>query len=99
MGKVQHFLLVQAHEKPTLRLAVCDIYKDQPPLCTGNVYVAKAEVYERRAAALPLADLDAVLVSAEPAQPPEEDARKANYYKKSVGNLYFARLGNVSRLG
>ena len=49
---VQHFLLVKAPDKPTLSLAVCDIYEHQPLLCNGDVYVAKAKVFERRAAAL-----------------------------------------------
>ncbi|CAL8464200.1 g3735 [Coccomyxa elongata] len=89
----------QAPDKPTLRLAVCNIYEHQPPLCNGGVYVAKAEVFERRAAALPVGAPDAVLVSAEPVQPRGEDARKAQYYRNTVGRLYFARHGNVSRLG
>ncbi len=49
---VQHFLLVKAPDKPTLSLAVCDIYEHQPTLCNGDVYVAKAKGFERRAAAL-----------------------------------------------
>jgi hypothetical protein len=99
VGKVQHFLLVKAPDKPTLRLAVCDIYEHQSPLCNGNVYVAKAKVFKRRAAALPVGAVDAVLVSAEPVQPQREDARKARYYQNTTGKLYFARHGNVSRLG
>ncbi|CAL8469264.1 g8805 [Coccomyxa elongata] len=99
VARVQHFLLVKAPDKPTLRLAVCDIYEHQPPLCNGGVYVAKAEVFERRAAALPVGALDAVLVSTEPVQPRGEDARKAQYYRNTVGKLYFARHGNMSRLG
>ncbi|CAL8462117.1 g1648 [Coccomyxa elongata] len=59
----------------------------------------RAEVFERRAAALPVGALDAVLVSVEPVQPRGEDAHKAQYYRNTVGKLYFARHGNVSRLG
>lgn len=99
VARVQHFLLVKAPDKPTLRLAVCHIYEHQPPLCDGGVYVAKAEVLERRGAALPVGALDAVLVSAEPVQPRGKDARKAQYYRNTVGRLYFARHGSVSRLG
>lgn len=68
-------------------------------LCNGGVYVAKAEVFERRAAALLVGAVDAVLVSVEPVQLWEEDARKAHYYENTVGKLYFARHGNVSRQG
>lgn len=52
-------------EKPTLCWAVC---KHRPPLCSGSVYVAKAELFERRAVALPVANLDAVPVSTVPVQ-------------------------------
>ncbi|CAL8463066.1 g2600 [Coccomyxa elongata] len=44
------------------------------------------KMFERRAAALPVGTLDAVLVSAEPVQPRQEDARKAQYYKNTVGS-------------
>lgn len=83
-------MLVKAPDKPT---PVSDIYEHLPPLCNGSVYVAKAEVYERRAAAsqpLSVADVDAVLVRLEQVQP-WQDARQAQYYKNKVGRLYFAR--------
>ena len=94
VGVVQHFLLVKAVNKPTIRLAVCNLYAPQPSLCNGSVYVANANAVERLAEAVPLGALDAVLVSTEPRQ---ERGRK--FYKTTIGNLYFARAGNVSRLG
>ena len=51
---VQHFLLVEAQNRPSLRLAVCDVYQPQPSLCDGALYVANAEQFERRGAAVPM---------------------------------------------
>lgn len=99
VARGQHFLLAKVPDKLTLRLAVCGIYEHLPPLCNSSVYVAKAEVFQRRAAALPVGTVDAMLTSTEPVQPQEEDARKAQYYMKSVDRLYFARHGYVSRPG
>ena len=64
VAPVQHFLLAKAPDRPTLRLAVVDIFQHQPLLCDGAVHVAKSELFERRGAALPVDAVDAVLVSA-----------------------------------
>ena len=94
VARVQHFLLVQAQDRPLLRLAVCDVYHHQPPPSDGAVYVARAEQFERRAAAVPVDAVDAVLVSAELRA---EDCRK--FYQSHAGKIFFARHGNLSRLG
>lgn len=99
VAKVLHFLLVSAPGLPDLRLAVCDIFKEQPSLAGGSVLVAKADAFDKRSTALALDKLDAVLVSAEPRPPRPADARKAHFYNNTLGKLYFARHGNVSRLG
>ena len=78
-GVIQHFLLVKAVNKPTLRLAICNLYAPLPSLCNGTVYVADASEVERLAEAMPLGVLDAVLVSAEPRQ-----ERGREYYKTCI---------------
>ena len=70
------------------------MYAHKQELYDGKVYIAKADAIERRAMGQVLGSVVAVLGSALPQQ---VVGRK--HYKKDAKKLFFARTGNVSRLG
>ena len=98
VAKVLHLLLASSPGLATLRLAVCDVYQWQAALRDGDVSVARQDRVEKESLGVAVDRSGAVLVSAEPNALQSRDVHKAHYYQNTVGKLYFARHGNVSRL-
>ncbi|BDA43909.1 hypothetical protein COCOBI_05-0920 [Coccomyxa sp. Obi] len=103
VAEVKEFLMLRPAEDQAdadlLRLAVCDVYRWCAPLRDGSVFVIREEALLYENLALDISGIEALLVSAKPAQPPAVPGQpnKRYYCTADVGKMFFTRFGNVSK--
>ena len=98
---IERFVLVSKAGQQPLRLAVGSCYAKpmRSTLRGGRVHVASAAAADNRAAAFPVDEITALLISAQPSRPADSAAsRKRSYYEAQLGKLFFARHNHMSRM-
>ncbi|CAL5225974.1 g8776 [Coccomyxa viridis] len=96
VARIERFVLVSKAGQQPLRLAVGSCYAPRPSLRDGRVYVASTTAADNRAATFPVAEITALLISAEPSGP--ADSKKRYYKAAQLGKLFFARHCHLSRM-
>ena len=100
VARIERFVLLSKPSQQPLRLAVGLCYSQRPPLRDGRVYVASTAAADNRAAAFPVEDITALLISAQPSKPADSATSKKHYYcAAQLGKLFFARHYHMSRMG
>ena len=99
VARIERFVLLSKAGMQPLRLAVGLCYAQRPPLRDGRVHVASITSADNRAAAFPVEDITALLISAQPSRPTDSAAsKKRYYYAAQLGKLFFARHHHMSRM-
>ena len=99
VARIKCFVLVSKAGLQPLRLAVGLCYAQRPSLGEGRVHVASTTAADNRAAAFPVEDITALLVSAQPSRPANSAAsKKRYYYAEQLGKLFFAHHYHISRM-
>ena len=99
VARIERFVLVSKADLQPLRLAVGLCYAQRPALRDGRVQVISTTAADNKAVALPVEDITALLISAQPSSPASSPStKKAYYYAAHLGKIFFARHWHLSRM-